>query len=34
MTRAALAGILLAAVLMGGFFYGALQVITDTGPDW
>jgi hypothetical protein len=24
----------LAAVLVGGFFYGTLRVITDTGPDW
>lgn len=32
--RPVLAAALLTAVLVGGFFYGCLRAITDTGPDW
>lgn len=35
MARAALAGILLAAVLVGGFFYAAINTLTDDpNLDW
>jgi len=35
MTRAALAGALLIAVLVGGFFMGAVnQIANDTWPEW
>ena len=33
--RPVLAAALLGAVLVGGFFYGAVQAFCeDTGPDW
>lgn len=25
---------LFTAVLLGGVFYGATRILTDTGPDW
>lgn len=34
MTRYLLTAAVFAAVLIGGFFYGTLRTITDTGPDW
>ena len=34
MTRAVIAVTLLAAVVIGGFFVGAVRTVTDTGPDW
>lgn len=32
--RVTLAAGLLTAVVIGGFFIGALRTITDTGVDW
>lgn len=32
--RPFLAAALLAAVVIGGFFVGAIRTITDTGADW
>ena len=32
--RPFVAAALLTAVLVGGFFYGVLQTVTDTTPDW
>lgn len=32
--RPVLAAALLTAVLVGGFFYGVINHLTDTGPDW
>lgn len=34
MIRLTLAVALTAAVAIGGVFYGALRIVTDTGPDW
>ena len=35
MVRPILATALLAAVIIGGFFYGAVSTVcADTGPDW
>lgn len=34
MTRPLIAAAILIAVVIGGFALGAVQVITDTGPDW
>lgn len=32
--RPVIATALLAAVIIGGLFIGAIHAITDTGPDW
>ena len=34
MARRQLGPALLAAVIIGGLFIGAIHAITDTGPDW
>lgn len=34
MSRLLLAAGLVAVVAIGGVFYGVLQIVTDTGPDW